>query len=320
VIISVDGPDCAGKSTFVERITERFITEQWDVISLHAGPPKSHPLDEYERPIYERHNRLFTDRRTALVLDRWDVGEQVYPAVVNRLTQLDVPVQRHIELFKRRYGFIEIIINPGVKRLQDCMATRPEAERDYTNQQLAELHQRFANLDSTGNHRLYFSLLDPVDALESILDLAYGLDDDAQGLAHLVTYVGQPRPRFLLFGERRGTREQYLTMGRAPAFGPYVSTSGHYLLTHLDVPRMGGGLANACDVDDPKILWDYVKQPPVVALGVNAHETLEAAGVPHGSMPHPQYVRRFHYSHGRQYAAAIIETVQSQRNELKWRP
>jgi hypothetical protein len=316
LIITVDGPDCAGKSTLIQLLHELVLTTpETRVQLLHAVTPTQHPLDEYERPLYET-----VTQYDHTLCDRWDLGEHVYPQIFNRKTQLDTAVARHIELFKRAYGVLEVIINPGPRRLTDCMDSRPETERDMSHDQLVAAYRGFASLPATGNHRVYFSLTDPREHVEELLDTAFGLEEAVQPLRSFTTYVGQPRPRFILFGERRGTGEQYLSYGSAPSFGPYASTSGHYLLSHLDVPRMGGGLANACDVDDPRKLWEALDQPAAVALGNEAHKALRRAGVPHGAVAHPQFMRRFYHSHGPSYAAAIIEAAQSQRMMLSWRP
>jgi hypothetical protein len=102
---------------------------------------------------------------------------------------------------------------------------------------------------------------------------------------------------------------------------PYPGTSGHYLLSLLDPNgSCRVGLANACDVDDPIALWKTLDEPRVVALGRMASMKLTWAGVPHGTVPHPQYVRRFHHATGHLYAVLIRDVARSGEDAASWRP
>ena len=73
------------------------------------------------------------------------------------------------------------------------------------------------------------------------------------------------------------------------------------------------GIANACEEDIGK-LWETLGRPAVVALGRAAAEQCRQAELPHGVVPHPQYVRRFHHHHGRRYGAMIREAAQYQED------
>jgi hypothetical protein len=80
------------------------------------------------------------------------------------------------------------------------------------------------------------------------------------------------------------------------------------------------GIMNACDADDVERAVRTTLVPPrVVALGANASEALHKLGIAHGAVPHPQYVRRFHYWAGDLYARAIAQATIG-GDLLKWRP
>lgn len=73
MITIIEGVDGTGKSTFAERLAEAR-----NVPLFHAGPPTHHSwIEEYVLP-------LVNDARTGFVLDRWHMGEMVWPAMFNR--------------------------------------------------------------------------------------------------------------------------------------------------------------------------------------------------------------------------------------------
>src|SRR5947209_5075228 len=136
--------------------------------------------------------------------------------------------------------------------------------------------------------------------------------EDACDLPRTATYVGPCSPELLLVGERRGTGPA--RRDNLPAFVPRPATSSHYLLTALeraDVPPTYG-LVNALE-DDVAPLWHVLGHPPVVALGITAHHELERRRVPHGYVPHPQYVRRFHNKRSEDYARMILTAAAERR-------
>ena len=67
------------------------------------------------------------------------------------------------------------------------------------------------------------------------------------------------------------------------------------------------GLANAKDLGPTGIieLRHALGDPKVVALGKEAARVADSSGVPFGSVPHPQYHRRFHHMRPSLYRDAI---------------
>jgi hypothetical protein len=106
------------------------------------------------------------------------------------------------------------------------------------------------------------------------------------------------------------------------AFMPYPATSGSYLLgALLTTPLLPRAtLANACDVDDPVALHYALGNPDVIALGRAAHLRLADAGISHATVPHPQFVRRFHHRESERYGKLIESLVGTRENQLSWRP
>jgi hypothetical protein len=114
---------------------------------------------------------------------------------------------------------------------------------------------------------------------------------------------------------------------------PYEASSGSYLLKAVDSAGLFGmthiGLYNACEYtsgDDLYEAWRELGSPALVALGEHAHGTLSRVMIPHGAVPHPQFVRRFHNAachracRRREYGELIFETIETQEDNRRWRP
>jgi hypothetical protein len=131
------------------------------------------------------------------------------------------------------------------------------------------------------------------------------------------SYLGGTRPRVLLLGEKRGGQPPH--HGDTRAFTPRGSTSGRWLLESLPErlwPRVG--IANALE-EDLTQLYVTLRYPAVVTLGRAAHERAELAQIRHASVPHPQWVRRFHHQDLPEYGELIENVAGTDRNELSWK-
>lgn len=310
-MIIIEGPDLVGKTTFAEAL-HRYLSEsdgRAEVVRLRRGPPTAHPLDEYETPLLDYRPRrtpgtLDVGRRH-VICDRWHLGELVYPRVLGRSTQLDDAVRRHVELFLMARGALVVQLVASADTLAARLASRGDDlvgashlpalvdAYDEVNTHLARvvLHSGDLTAHHAGN----------VAAVARNLELA------AAPLADFVTYVGPVGPDVLLLGDvrhefRHGHPAPDDPRRLLPAFGPYPTTSGHYLLSTLD-PGVRYGVANACDVDDPHALWRTLGCPPVVALGRRADRRLKMR---HGVVPHPQHWRRFYHAYRDEYRRLVL--------------
>ncbi len=93
---------------------------------------------------------------------------------------------------------------------------------------------------------------------------------------------------------------------------PFYSTSGDYLrraigavgLTWKDI-YISNSHNRQGEVEALLARWRALNSPAVVALGNVADAALTKAGVPHNTVAHPQYWRRFHHVQLGEYAYAI---------------
>lgn len=305
MLIIIEGPDGVGKSTLVAALCQRIVerTNGGTVRIKHCGPPKEHPLLEYGLPLWPYRGR----GSNYVVCDRWHLGELVYPQVLERPTQLDAASLIHIELTLRARGAVLVHLTQPHDVLEHRLRDRGD---DLVKiEHLEQILNGYAAACDRTQLRpvLHIQGRDPtVHDVDTIITLAGRRAEEVEPLRTFTTYVGPPRPRLLLLGDTRGN----LPPGwvDAPAFVPMPATSGHYLLTALqtELRRNRVGLANACDVDNIKVLYRALGRPAVVTLGKKAEAAVYEVLGRRPSVPHPQYWRRFRHSESKLYADMIM--------------
>lgn len=313
MLIILEGPDGAGKSYLENALRER-LARTGHVSRLHAKPPRMHPLDEYVSPLLWYDQTL----QNHVICDRWHWGEAIYPHVFNRPTSYDAATHRYTEMFLQSRGAIVVFVFDDVSVMQSRVG--PGRDDFVRSEHIPELMRRYTQVAMQSILPVIWWKSIRVD-VDAIIYAAMQATRDAQRLAPWVTYLGPPNPNFLLLGENRGCDSDTMQ----PAFMPFATTSGHFLLSHYTqmYPNIGDpriGIANACDVDRPQQLWNSVGCPPVVTLGRAAHQKLSRLMIPHGAMPHPQYIRRFHHRHGERYVEMLMKTMYDQEDRSQWRP
>lgn len=322
MLVLVEGSDRAGKSSLVHAIYAK-LGELYpgDRVELHhAGPPKAHPLSEYELPLLSYR----PGQSHHIICDRWHVGETVYPLVSMRKTQLTPQMSAHIDAFLRSRGAVLVHAHAHIDALRErfTIEERDNPGQSSVNwQQLVTAHHLFM----TNIPRVRLPLLS-IDTTNSpsvtslaadVIAFAHNVEREAVPLTSLRTYVGGPRPRLLLVGDvRHAYRFLHNNVGTlslalqdpSPAFLPYAGTSGAFLLKSVPESALGDiGLINANDVDDAHLAWQTLGEPSTVALGRRAWSTVQRWAV--GAVPHPQYVRRFHSSQFAWYGSLIMRAA-----------
>lgn len=305
MLLLVDGADCVAKSTLVHRLVDAITAREADgrLDVRHAGPPTSHPLDEYETPLLDY--RPGTGRH--VVCDRWHLGEAVYPAVFGRPTKFDDAVRLHVDLFLRSRGALVVVVTARATRVQQCIEER--GDDLVTSDMVHAIQSGFT--DALRMSLVPFVVVNGYEVTDDDVRLIIErADAEARGAARLnqfTTYVGPARPATLLLGDvRHGSDGDPGDL--RPAFMPYPATSGHYALGEVarrwPITALAGlGIANACDVDDPVELRAALGDPVTVTLGRNAQRRLPGMA---RELPHPQWVRRFQHRSGDAYAAMLL--------------
>lgn len=325
MLIILEGPDGSGKTTLANEFADELGRSSSDVVKiLHSGPPTRHPIDEYLRPL--RDYRPGTG--THLILDRWHWGERVYPEVLGRKTELDLPAFRSIEAYLRRLGAIvvhcDLATTAEYVELYGRRGIINSSTHSWQFTHLRKIRSEFARMtyrSALPTWRYQFNNRG-FDDFSYILISARHYETSARRLNQFTTYLGPVSSSVLLFGDVRHGVDPATSTDLDPAFLPFRATSGHYLLRaiHSDERShlQNAGWANACDVDDPAALWKALGEPRVVALGVHASAKLRGLDIPHGRVPHPQYARRFHNGRMTEYGAAIRAAATRSEDLSQW--
>lgn len=313
MLIIVEGPDGAGKTSFVETLNHELDLrgDHRDRALHHARPPKQHPLDEYVTPLLN-----FRPGQDVALCDRWHWGEVVYPYVLGRSTHMTSGVLRYIELFLRSRGAMIVHMNPPVQTLNQRVRARGD---DFIHVDLLpRLHQEYQRLAN----RSLISVVSATLNASMVLTAAAQAGRPMAELSSFTTYIGSRFPRYVLVGDKRST----LDVPGAPAFMPYQNTSGHFLMTALasaNVARdrwLSLGIANANDVDDIRKLHHVLGHPRMIALGRVAEATLRRENLWHATVPHPQFVRRFYHREDIAYGQVLWAATINEGDYGAWRP
>lgn len=304
MLLLVEGPDGAGKSTLVRQLAKALPNAE----VLHRGPPKGHLLDEYEKPLLD----YMPGSGRNIICDRWHLGEWIYPLVLHRDSSATYVLKHHIEMFLRARGAVVVYVTQPLTVLMSRLEERGDDLIEVRHlRTLRALYEKVigeTSLPMIGNGT----------SVEAIINIATRVEYQAQSLKSTGSYIGQVLPYNLLVGERTAFEAPY-----PPAFGPYPATSGDWMLSGFQrfTARwwLRYGFANAFE-EDLAGLWRELCHPKVVALGRKASDQLHKAGVTHGSVPHPQYVRRFHHHEHEWYAGLVQRASMSGEDLSKWRP
>lgn len=292
MIIVVEGIDKTGKSTLVQEMKRLLGSSIVEV--LHANRPTKHPLDEYELSLAAYEPGILQH----ILLDRWHLGETVWPRVFNRETVYDEFMHKHVELFLLSRGVLLVLAEARESVLLD----RIGPDDYFVPAQVPTILQSFKTA-AKGSllHRVPYDFERDrlTDFAFAAIRAAYALEYEVSRV-HSVSHdwIGWPRPTTLFVGEQ--TKEDN---GHGIPFVPFKTTSGYHLMKALANSHVGQhsyAITNALKPDgEPehlKQLWATMNRPRIVALGNVAHEALTALDMHHGTTPHPQWMRRFNHA------------------------
>lgn len=318
MLILVEGCDGVGKTTFVEQLVLALQHRGDEVATIHRGPLRRHPLLEYEGDLDD----YAPGAGRSIVCDRWHLGEMVYGPLWRGGSKITPAMWRHIEMYLNSRGAVLVLLTHSVATIQERLISRGERLLDLRDVPVVMRSYLDVYGKSVVAHRTM--LRDPVaDSVEHVVDVAARAEHRATHVAKFTTYIGNSYPGALILGERRGPHPEQ-SVQRA-AFAPYSATSGEYLLDSMAraMPPKAFemiGIANALE-EPVEELWQQIGRPPVVTLGREAHKATAAAGVPHGEMPHPQFIRRFHHKAGLEtYGPCVLDAALNWRPNREWRP
>lgn len=316
MLIIVEGVDGVGKTSFAQTLEKRIrdFAPHDEVHILHKGPPQLTPLEEYELDLQD----YWPGDGRHFICDRWHLGNLVYGPLF-RGEGTDPAENYHIEKFLMSRGALVVTLVAPVSTILKRRAERGEDDM-LADEQVTAVQNAF--FDVSWESRIGARVMKLEDGLnqENVLTIlrdARAAEIEATPLSGFRSYVGHCHPQILLLGEQKNTRRDDRWYG---AFVPVGGSAGRYLIQALtpEVASMAG-FANALE-ENVEALYSVLGQPAVVALGTRAKKVCMEQGVPHGSVPHPQYVRRFHHHHAEEYGQAIRHAAMLGEELISWRP
>lgn len=298
MFIIVEGPDCAGKTTFVEELDAQLHHRSTIIKTGPPVPPDRDIFEEYEQQLDKKRYPL-----GVTVADRFHWGEWVYGPLFRPPGRGTEAAWRHIELFLASRGAVVIYLHKPTHELADCLNTRGDDMVNEGHVDRIQAGYRWC-VENTILPTISLRMPGTFEASHlATMAIQRILVSSAVGKT---SYIGVGRPNVLLFGEKRGGQDPGADVA---CFVPRPKSCGKFLLEALPEdfwPR--AGFANALE-DRPQSLWSVLGSPPVVALGRSADKALTESKVPHSTVPHPQWVRRFHHDKRDEYGELIADVV-----------
>jgi gluconate kinase len=304
--VALEGVDGAGKSTLASELAETLGAEV-----RHFGPLRQDPLKEY---VLDVQNIPATP---GVIFDRYHIGEDVYGPLYRGGSAMTRAQRRWIDLWGLSRGVTLFHVTQPLEVIERRLAARGE---DFLKpEDVAHVLEAFER--ETKESPLYAGDVSPGTQAYEVGRLAmlakYNETRANRIYERYPSFVGDPVPRVLLVGEKRGGTPPY---EHTSCFLPTSTSSGSFLLGALHYLTWKT-VAMVNGVEEGERLPDLLNElafPPVVALGREASRELTKRGIDHAGVPHPQYVRRFFNSRQQDYGILIDEVTKTGRGEFSW--
>lgn len=327
MLICLEGVDRGGKSTLARELQR---LHGGPSIVYHQGPPPptTDLVELYERPLLDpafRERAL--DPEDLVVLDRWETGELVYGPLFRGASRLSPGQALHVDLVLRSLGAVRVLAQP---RAVGVVKQRHLAHGDdlLAYHDVERVHEFYEAAARAGGWYRAAAVDDPFDVgphytrrPDDLLALAARTALVAREIDGFPGYAGARWPVVLYVGDRRAdgpkaVRGDWTNKAFTPLGG---LSSSRWLLDALaqGLQWQGVGLVNSVEPGlDLLALWKALETPRVVALGNLAARRLEALGVPHGKVCHPQFARRFRAKDFQGYASELAKEAKSDWEQL----
>lgn len=295
MITILEGPDCSGKTMLANQLWPPKHALPRDIrprtFHLHAGVPS--PQGAWAD--YVRDLKLATeDPDDFVVMDRFILGELIYPGILGRATTFDYI---HARMLAR-----VCLAHQGV--LIGCLpdyATTQELWYDRLDEELVQDEAKFQLAWSAWKNLLDIQTLLP----QVRYDLTEDLPD--KELCQKIQQVRPPENQGPGIGMFRAgvtvlVGEQVNPQVMADPMWPFVTEGGssYWLTAQLEQAQIPetqlywlNALSHTGRRTDPAFL-DTLRPGRVVALGKAADLWCQGYGVDHEKVPHPQFWKRFH--------------------------
>lgn len=282
MIVIIEGPDGAGKTTLAEHLSKRY----W-LSYHHEGPPPPgiEPLYHYAKLLDNARH----PRGSGVVFDRFALGERVYGPVLRGRDAIGLDGWRVFKRLLKASGAISVLCLPSY---EVCHASWASGRHE-----LILDRQRF---NATYSHWV---------ALRAEFDIIYdyrtssGLELDLHQMNTMIwppPVIGDPMAKYVLVGDVGSDKNCPVDLA---FFG--TTDSAAYLTAALD---LAGFQENELAWVNAYTLEGYQQRLPddkryrLIALGGRAVAACKRQNLDCHAVPHPQYWRRFHHHDMQKYA------------------
>lgn len=306
MLITIDGPDLAGKSTLTKALIQRWneyhrpLDLNHECLVIHKGPPTpdTDPFTEYETALDEPSLRdAILSPMTLVIFDRWHAGERIYGPLLRGESRLSDAGVLHVELALAALGAYPITCLPNLPTLLERYDQR--GDKLIQRDQLGTLHHWYYDNALRYEHILYDGS-SPVKPLFADLVDEMSKDVVLTNLLHAYgrgTYIGEPHPQVLLVGDERGNGGY---RPRPDLIRPFTPAKPFDCSTWLLDAVLEAGLQTEIGIInayEPNIklgmLHHALGSPATITLGHRASERLTNLGIVHEKIYHPQFAKRF---------------------------
>lgn len=329
-VIVLEGSDGTGKTTLASTLSVQggFAIE-------HSGPPEKNSIDYYMDRI--RAHGVST------VLDRWHGGSYIYGSVFRGMDDLTPYERWQLEGVAMAQGAVMVYCN-GPQKMDEAPAdsdasiyevpAKQQAIRDHYETFVNSMTQLYVvKYDWTKtnalemmtrrliDHHAWFNdramIPESIPAVGNIIEPKYVfVADEPAGRLKVINASKRLYPedinKQIRFCQLNWALPDWYDQRPFP-----TSSSGRYLHWALTVAKLS--LQDYCIVNsrqlDGSVIEDWAtkeilarpgwRKARVVALGNDASQRLEFAGIEHDKIYHPSYWKRFHYKEVDTYAKQL---------------
>lgn len=278
MIIILEGPDGAGKTTLAQQLATAF-----GLTVHHEGPPPQNVS------MLQHYGRILDDARGKnVVFDRLYVGERVYGPIVRGQDRLGEDGYKRMRQLSWAVGALEILCLPAFEVcLTNWQNRKGELFADPIK--LRQVHDSYRRYFTASMYLQYdFTSTDwgwpwLRQTLETVAPTWESLP---------MRMTGHPRATYLFVGDRGGDPDYRPDL-------PFFATTGSAQYLYNRLHDAGFDDSDVAFINSfshvsgqPEVIPNHFKK--VIALGSHASHECRRQSIPHTKIPHPQYWKRFH--------------------------
>jgi len=292
MILLLEGPDGAGKST----LAAEFVKRGWRV-AYHDDPP----LPGEDK--FEKYTNILLSIKPGedVILDRFAPSEYVYGDICHRGSQISVEKLRLINRLLFSKGALAIFCLPSFETTEANWAARRKDELVQSSDRLFLIWKMYETLFKFEFANLNAIIYDYTKGPSISMAFPTKLPIHLLPRSLPEGVIGSPEAKFLFVGEQSAEARDLAFYSDERSAGFLNSTlveAGYaeWQLAFTNALTHDGKKRNLHDIYDGRI---------VIALGRIAQRTCLHQAVPFLPAPHPQFVRRFRSKRVKDYVRLL---------------